>query len=141
MNGLPILTILTLLPLVGGIIVAGLQNKRLARNLALAIGFASLALALVLWKSFNPVTGELQFVEKHSWIPALGVNYFVGVDGLGLLMVMLTAIVVPMAMLASHSLFSIPSPHDAGVGRGLGKGDAEKTNLLSPALSSRGEGV
>jgi NADH-quinone oxidoreductase subunit M len=101
MNGLPILTILTLLPLVGGIIVAGLQNKKLARNLALAIGFASLALALVLWKSFNPVTGELQFVEKHSWIPALGVNYFVGVDGLGLLMVLLTAIVVPMAMLAS----------------------------------------
>jgi len=40
MNGLPILTILTLLPLVGGIIVAGLQNKRLARNLAGGVGFA-----------------------------------------------------------------------------------------------------
>jgi NADH-quinone oxidoreductase subunit M len=101
MNGLPILTILTLLPLVGGIIVAGLQNKKLARNLAVGVGFASLALALMLWKNFDPVTGELQFVEKHSWIPALGVNYFVGVDGLGLLMVLLTAIVVPMAMLAS----------------------------------------
>ncbi|HEX7470203.1 MAG TPA: NADH-quinone oxidoreductase subunit M, partial [Verrucomicrobiae bacterium] len=102
MNGLPILTILTLLPLVGGIIVAGLQNKRLARNLALAIGFASLALALVLWKSFNAASGEMQFVEgPHSWIPSLGVNYFVGVDGLGLLMVLLTAIVVPLAMLAS----------------------------------------
>ena len=102
MNGLPLLTLLTLIPFIGGVLVAGLgEQKKLARGLSLAFGFGSLALALVLWKSFDASSGELQFVERHDWIPSLGVNYLLGVDGLGLLMVLLTAIVVPMAMLAS----------------------------------------
>ena len=102
MNGLPILTIITLLPLIAGIVVAGLgEQKKLARGIAFISSLLSLALALVLWRSFDASSGELQFVEKHQWIPSLGVNYFVGVDGLGLLMVLLTAIITPMAMLAS----------------------------------------
>lgn len=101
-KGFPILTTVTLLPLIAGIVVAGLgEQKRLARGLALISSFLSLALALGLWKSFGATSGGLQFVEKHEWIPTLGVQYFLGVDGLGLLMVMLTAIVTPMAMLAS----------------------------------------
>ena len=105
MNGLPILTLLTLVPLVGGVLVAGLgEQKRFARGLSLAFAFVSLALTFVLWKSFDPASGELQFVERHGWIPSLGVNYFLGVDGLGLLMVLLTAIVVPMAMLAAWNI-------------------------------------
>ncbi|TAL07244.1 MAG: NADH-quinone oxidoreductase subunit M [Verrucomicrobia bacterium] len=105
MSELPILTIITLLPLVSGIIVAGLgEQKQLARKLALISSFLSLGLVLVLWKNFNAASGELQFVEKHEWIPALGANYFVGVDGLGLLMVLLAAIVVPMALLASWNM-------------------------------------
>jgi len=106
LNGFPIITAITLLPLIGGLIVVGLgeEQKRLARKLALGFSLASLALAIGLWLQFNATTGELQFVQKHEWIPSLGVNYFVGVDGLGLLMVMLTAIVTPMAMLASRSM-------------------------------------
>ena len=102
MNSLPILTLLTLVPLIGGVLVAGLsEQKKLARGLSLAFGFGSLALVLILWKNFNASSGELQFVERHDWVPSLGMSYFLGVDGLGLLMVLLTAIVVPMAMLAS----------------------------------------
>lgn len=103
MNGLPILTIITLVPLLGGILVAGLgEQKKLARGLALLSSFLSLALALVLWKNFNAASGALQFAEgPYSWIPSLGVNYYVAVDGLGLLMVLLTAVITPMAMLAS----------------------------------------
>jgi len=101
-SDLPILTIITLLPLIAGIIVAGLgEQKKLARGLALVSSFLALGLVLALWRSFNAASGELQFVEKHGWIPTLGVNYFVAVDGLGLLMLLLTAIVTPMAMLAS----------------------------------------
>jgi len=102
-TGLPILSIITLLPLIGGLIVVGLgeQQKDLARKLALGFSFASLALAVGLWKQFDTSSGELQFVERHEWIPSLGVQYFVGVDGLGLLMVLLTAIVVPMSLLVS----------------------------------------
>ncbi len=104
------ITLLTLIPLIGAVLVVciGGEKKSLARGLALACSLASLALALVLWKSFDAASGELQFVEKHDWIPTLGVNYFVGVDGLGLLMVLLTAIVVPLALLASWGIKDRP---------------------------------
>ena len=128
MNDLPILTILTLLPLIGGIMVVGTQDKRIARNIALGFSFLSLALALVLWKSFDPATGSLQFVEKHIWIPTLGVNYFVGVDGLGLLMVLLTAIVVPMALLVSGGGAGSPLPAAAGRGDDSAHGVTRPTN-------------
>jgi len=110
-SGLPILTIITLLPLVLGIVVAGLgQQKQLARGLALFSSLLSLVLALTLWHGFNAASGGMQFVEgPHEWIPTLGVNYFVAVDGLGLLMVMLTAIITPMAMLASWRVEKSPS--------------------------------
>lgn len=118
MNGLPMLTIITLLPLIGGIIVVGLQDKHLARRLALGFSCLSLLLALVLWKSFDATNGGLQFVQKLDWIPDLGVQYFVGVDGLGLLMVLLTAIVTPMAILASWNSVgtSSTSSHSGKVG-------------------------
>jgi NADH-quinone oxidoreductase subunit M len=54
-----------------------------------------------LWSRFDPGVAELQFVEKHSWIPSLGVDYFLGADGLSLLMILLTALVVPGAILAA----------------------------------------
>ena len=117
MSELPILTIITLLPLIAGIVVAGLgEQKKLARGIAFTSSLLSLALALVLWRSFDASSGELQFVEKHEWIPSLGVNYFVAVDGLGLLMALLTAIITPMAMLASWNLFGradLPVGQDA----------------------------
>jgi len=103
MNQVPFISLLTFLPLVGGLVVLCLRNSRkvLARWLALALCTLALALALLIWFRFDPSTTGLQFEQAHSWIPMLGVSYHVGVDGLGLLMVLLTAIVVPMAMLAS----------------------------------------
>ena len=103
MNGFPLITTLTLLPLVGAVLVAGLGRDKaaFARGLAFALGLLSLALALVMWKSFDPTSGALQFEERHEWIPTLHIQYHVAVDGLGLLMVLLTAVVTPMAMLAS----------------------------------------
>jgi len=103
MNTMPWLTILTLVPLIGGIIIAGLgaEQKRLARGLALAFSLVGLAGAMCLWNHFDSASGDVQFIEKHEWVQSLGIQYFLGVDGLGLLMVMLTAIVVPLSILAS----------------------------------------
>jgi NADH-quinone oxidoreductase subunit M len=103
MTGVPLITLLTLTPLVGAAIIAGLEPERksLARGLGLGFMLASLALVLVLWMSFDAKPGDLQFVERHPWIPSLNVEYFVAVDGLGLLMVLLAALVVPFALLAS----------------------------------------
>jgi NADH-quinone oxidoreductase subunit M len=102
----PIITAITLLPLIGGLIVVGLGEVRkcLARKLALGLSFASLALAIGLWLQFDSSSGELQFREQADWIPSLGAQYFVGVDGLGLLLVLLTAIIVPMALLVSGGI-------------------------------------
>jgi NADH-quinone oxidoreductase subunit M len=106
MNGLPLLTILTLVPLLGALVVAGVasEQQRLARWLSLGFSLGALALTLVLWHQFNSASGNLQFQERHPWIPSLGVEYRVGVDGLGLLMLLLSAIVIPMAMLASWNI-------------------------------------
>ncbi len=95
------LTILTLVPFLGGILVAGLgaERKNLVRGLALATSLVALGGAICLWLHFDGKSGELQFVEKFDWVPSLGIQYFLGVDGLGLLMVMLTAIVTPLAIL------------------------------------------
>ena len=94
---------LTIVPLLGTVAVLGLgtKSKKAARGLALAFAFLALAITLVLWHRFNPVSGGLQFEEVHAWIPVLAVEYHVGIDGLGLLMLLLSAIVVPMAMAAS----------------------------------------
>jgi NADH-quinone oxidoreductase subunit M len=103
MNGLPLLTLLTLTPLIGGLVVIslGAEQRKLARWLSLGFGVAALLLTLLLWHRFNPASGALQFEERHQWIPSLGVEYCLGADGLGLLMLLLSALVVPMAMLAS----------------------------------------
>jgi len=106
MNAPSLLTVLTLVPVVGAFTVLGLdrEHRRLARWLSLGFSLAALALTLALWHRFDSALGDLQFQERHAWIPTLGVEYRVGVDGLGLLMVMLSAIVVPMAMLASWGI-------------------------------------
>jgi len=110
MNEFPLLTILTLTPLLGAALVVGLDaaQARLARKLALGFSLLSLVQAALLWTSFDSATAQLQFVERHVWIPTLGVEYFLGVDGIGLLMVLLSALLVPMALLASWSTSDRP---------------------------------
>jgi NADH-quinone oxidoreductase subunit M len=105
------LTILTLTPLLGAVIVAGLEPKQ--RNLArwLGLGFNAVALAIVvaaIGMNFDSTSGELQFDLRLPWIPSLNVEYFVGIDGLGFLMVLLSALVVPFALLASWHIEDHP---------------------------------
>jgi NADH-quinone oxidoreductase subunit M len=116
------LTLLTLVPLIGGIVVAGLgaDRKNLARSLALATSLIALGGAICMWLHFDGKSGDLQFVEKADWVPSLGIQYFLGVDGLGALMVLLTAIVTPLTILVSGTLFDgrADSPLPAASGHG-----------------------
>jgi NADH-quinone oxidoreductase subunit M len=109
------LTILTLVPFLGGIVIAGLgaERKNLVRGLALATSLVGLGGALCMWLHFDAKNGGLQFVEKFDWVPSLGIQYFLGVDGLGLLMVLLTAIVTPLAILASWRMDDRPHVYHA----------------------------
>jgi len=104
------LSLLTLVPFIGGIVIAGLgaERKNLVRGLALATSLVGLGGAICLWLHFDASQGGIQFPEKFAWVPALGVDYYLGVDGLGLLMVLLTAIVTPLAILASWNVADRP---------------------------------
>src|SRR5262249_13947394 len=98
----PILTSLIVLPVAGAILLllAG-DDERLARNVALVVSLLVFAETLLLWGRFAPASADFQFVERHAWMPAFGISYAVGVDGISLLLVVLTAFLTPLALLSS----------------------------------------
>ena len=102
MSPFPFLSLLVLIPLLGALGIALVPGNRpsLLRGAGLAAMLAALASTVVLVANFDTMSGLFQFVEHHAWIPALGVDYFVGVDGIGVLMLLLTAIVTPFALMA-----------------------------------------
>jgi NADH-quinone oxidoreductase subunit M len=98
------ITVLTLLPIAGGLAVLIFGRSRaVARALALAVALASLVIALWIWHGFNPATPGFQYEVFLNWVPSLGMAYHVGVDGLGVLMLVLSAMVVLMSLAASWS--------------------------------------
>src|SRR5215467_11326532 len=71
---------------------------------AFAVSAAAFVLSLVIFARFDPSVGGMQSVERAAWIPAYGIEYIVGVDGLSLFLVLLTALMVPIAILASWTV-------------------------------------
>lgn len=89
----PILTILIWLPLVGATLAlctGGDKNANSARTIAVIATVANFLLCIPLYLGFNPSLYEMQFVEDHLWIRAYQIHYTIGIDGISLLMVMLT---------------------------------------------------
>ena len=104
-SGFPILTLLTVLPLVGAAIALFVGKH--ARGVALITSLACLVVALFVWISL-PANGSIGLVEIHPWAPSLGIEYHLGVDGLGALMLLLSAIVTLMSVDASHRVHHMP---------------------------------
>jgi NADH-quinone oxidoreductase subunit M len=103
MTTFPWLTTIGVLPLLGSIIVALLPRGRdvLAKQIALVISLITLGLTIAMALQFQADSAEpFQFVESHPWIPAFGISYSVGVDGIGLVLVALAATLVPVVILA-----------------------------------------
>ncbi|HVP92017.1 MAG TPA: NADH-quinone oxidoreductase subunit M [Terriglobales bacterium] len=98
----PILTCLTFLPLAGGLLLIFLPRDRVreARATALVFSLATFALSLVVYARFDGATAAAQFVERTPWL-GRGLNYHVGVDGLSLFLVLITAFLTPIALLSS----------------------------------------
>ncbi|HEU5298959.1 MAG TPA: NADH-quinone oxidoreductase subunit M [bacterium] len=105
MRAFPLLSILIFLPLAGAVVVALLDRRREAavRWTALAGALLALAAALVVFWRFAPGTAALQLEEHTLWIPAAGIGYHLGVDGISLPLVLLTAVIMPLALLSSWS--------------------------------------
>ncbi len=91
------------LPTLGAALVMAVPRERAAllRWLALLASLATLAVVVRLFLAFDPGSAQMQFVERRAWVPALGIAYLVGVDGISLLLVCLTAIIFPVALLSS----------------------------------------
>ncbi|PTR26578.1 NADH dehydrogenase subunit M [Rhodococcus sp. OK519] len=102
MDGFPWLTTLWLLPLVGAVVVAALPARRrtVTRWVALAVAVGTLAVSALLAVQFEPAGEQYQFVESHSWIPAFGTRYELGLDGIALALVLLTTVLTPLLLLA-----------------------------------------
>ena len=99
----PWLTTLMLLPMVGGVVVMALPKNGSALPKQVAIGFSGLALALgiAVAAGFSPDGDRYQYTELTDWIPAFGAHYSLGLDGIGLTLVLLTVVLTPIVILAS----------------------------------------
>jgi len=93
------LTSLILIPLTGALIVSVLPRTS-ARSATLVCNVLVALLAVILWYRFDTANGAVQMVERHPWIPAIGAEYVLGMDGLSLLLVLLTSLILPFAVLA-----------------------------------------
>ena len=99
----PLLTSLVLVPLAGAAAIALIPREReaLIQRVALVVSLAVFAGTLLLWSRFDASSADFQFVERHAWIPSFGIDYFVGVDGISLFLIVLTGFLTPLALLSS----------------------------------------
>jgi NADH-quinone oxidoreductase subunit M len=97
------LSLILFLPLVGAFLVLLVpkQNEDAIRWIANVTAFAGFAISVPLWFWYNPQSGDFQFVERAQWIPSIGAEYFLGVDGLSTLLILLTTMMGFIAVLSS----------------------------------------
>src|SRR5262249_25242235 len=97
----PLLTLLVVLPVVGALLLFVSGQDKVVRNIALGASLVTFVLSLVLRLKFDPASADYQFVERYTWLAAFGISYDVGVDGISLLLVVLTTFLTPIALLCS----------------------------------------
>lgn len=110
MNSLPLLSLIIFVPWAGALLLALLPKLPAGATRALALLFScsTIGLGTTVLSGFDPAHG-LQFVEKHAWISALHVNYHVGIDGLSLVLVLLTGVIAPVALFGTVRTARQPS--------------------------------
>jgi NADH-quinone oxidoreductase subunit M len=101
----PILSSLIAVPIAGAILLLFVRDEehseQTIRAIALIVSGLVFLETLLLWSRFNTASADFQFIERHDWIPAFGISYLLGVDGISLLLVVLTGFLTPLALLGS----------------------------------------
>ncbi len=105
MNGFPWLTLIVFFPLAGAVLLALMpaEAERAIKRGAMVLALLEVALSIPLWWRFQPGVAGWQFAESRPWLPALGATYALGVDGISLLLVLLTTVISFLAVLGSWS--------------------------------------
>jgi len=96
-----LLSLLIFLPILFAVVIALWPQKNTIKHLALGFSLMEFLVSLVLLQEFDASTAALQLVEKSTWIERFGISYFLGVDGISLMLVLLTAFLTPIIILAS----------------------------------------
>ena len=98
-----LLTAITFLPTLGAVALLLLdrRDERRLRQVALAVTVATFLVSCLLWVGFDRTWGGMQFSEQRAWIPGAGISYHVGVDGISLLLILLTTLLSPLCLLAA----------------------------------------
>jgi NADH-quinone oxidoreductase subunit M len=101
-TGMPLLSLLIWVPVLGGLLVLGIDDARssVARWTALTISLLSFLLSLFLYAGFNPDSSAMQFVELRPWIESFDIFYQLGVDGIALPLILLTTFITVLVVLA-----------------------------------------
>jgi NADH-quinone oxidoreductase subunit M len=113
---LPMLSVITFLPLVAAFALLMMRSdaestRSTARWVALCTSLVVFAISVTLWIRFDPTHSGFQFEERASWMPELGISYHLGLDGISLLFVMLSAVLTPIAIVSSWRM-EIRRPRD-----------------------------
>jgi len=106
MFGMPdniLLSTILVLPVVGALVILFVDRERqaLIKSVGLIFSLAALVCSVMLFQRFDGTHEGMQFVEKYPWVPSLDISYHLGVDGISLLLVVLTTFLTPIALLAS----------------------------------------
>ncbi len=101
-----ILSLIIFLPLLFALVISFWPQRQTLRELALGFSLIQLAVSLLLLRDFDSTTAALQFTEQFTWIERFGISYFVGVDGISLMLVILTTVLMPIMILGSWKSIS-----------------------------------
>lgn len=109
MEGFPILTLITLTPLLGALVILAIprENERTIKLFAILLSLIPLLLSLIVWFNYDSQAGTIQFTEVYQWIPTLNIQYRVGVDGLSVPMVFLTALLTVICLYYSSHVIKV----------------------------------
>ncbi|HLX37877.1 MAG TPA: proton-conducting transporter membrane subunit, partial [Candidatus Binataceae bacterium] len=109
------LTLITFIPLVGMVLILAMPDamRSMFKWVALIATIPQLLIAWWLFDNFDTTTSAIQFAEKHAWMPHYNITYFMGVDGISISMILLTALISFIAVLASFKIEKGPKAYFA----------------------------
>jgi len=110
MAGLPLLSVLVWLPILGGVVVLVLgsdEQSELGKKIALVVSVLAFALSVQLYLRFDISTAQMQFVERLPWIGRFNAEYYLGIDGISLPLILLTTFLMPLVVIAGWSIIKV----------------------------------
>jgi len=108
----PILSFTIWLPIVGGFMVLASGDKapNVSRWIALVVAVLTFLVSLPLWSGFDISTAQMQFVERAPWVPGFGIEYYLGVDGISMPLILLTTFITILVVIAGWEVIQY-KPH------------------------------